>query len=184
MESFKTIQSKWNKQPNPKAPINGVDLVLKKTRHLKRKQQQSAAVLIATILILGIFFIYISGYNNLKVSLALMLMVGSLIVRIGIEVFSIKKLQSLNFDLDTLKFRQVLIKYYRKRRIVHYIITPLIIAVYVFGFLILMPLFKEALSSGFYLYIQISGSLVLVIGIVLIGLQIQKELKLLRDLMD
>jgi hypothetical protein len=55
---------------------------------------------------------------------------------------------------------------------------------YGIGFLILLPLFKANLSSGFYTYIVVSSIVVLLVLGLFIGKQMNKELMELRALKD
>lgn len=184
MNSFEEIQSKWNKQDKIKAPKDGFRLLMKKIEEIKNKQRITNGVLLATVLVLVGFFFYIAGYNNHQVILGLSLMIGSLIIRVIIELLSIKKLQRINRSKDNTLFKKELTKYYNKRRIVHIVITPLIVLFYAIGFLILLPLFKANLSTGFYAYILISSIVLLFVFSLFIGKQIKTELtdlKLLKD---
>jgi hypothetical protein len=127
-----------------------------------------------------------AGFGDVKpiVSIALLLMISSLLVRIGIEYFSIKRLKAINQNLDFNIFKERMIRYYKNRVNTHYIVTPIIIALYTLGFIILLPFFKLALSNFFYSYIVLSAIIILVIGVFLIGKQIQKELLIPRGLTD
>ena len=122
---------------------------------LKRKQGIKIFVLLITILILVGFFFYIEAYRNITVSMALLLMIGSLFVRIFVELLSINKLKKIDVTKNSSVFSEKMVAYYKSRIRTHYITTPIIIALYSIGFIILMPFFKENLSSGFYTYIAI-----------------------------
>ncbi len=184
MNSFEEIQSKWNDQDKIKAPKDGFKSLMKRIEEIKNKQKITNGVLLATVLVLGGFFFYIAGYNNHQVILGLSLMIGSLIIRVVIELLSIKKLQRINRSIDNTLFKQELTKYYNKRRIIHIVITPLIVLFYAIGFVILLPLFKVNLSAGFYTYILASSVLTLLILGLFIAKQIKKELEDLRILKD
>lgn len=184
MDSFKKIQSKWEKQAEITIPENGFEVMLNKIKAIKNKQKITNIVLGITALVLIGFFFYISGYNNNQVVLGLSLMIGGLITRIVIELLSIKRLKKLNTSANNAVFRQGLIKYYSQRRIVHLVLTPIIIVLYIIGFIILLPLFKANLSTGFYTYIVVSSIVVLLVLGLFIGRQIKKELMELRVLKD
>ncbi|GMN10100.1 hypothetical protein MTsPCn9_14850 [Croceitalea sp. MTPC9] len=184
MNSFEEIQSKWNEQAKIRPPKDGFESLMKEIEKIKNKQKITNVVLFATVLVLVGFFFYISGYNNRQVILGLSLMIGSLIVRIIIELLSIKKLQRINRSKENTLFKQELTKYYNQRRIVHIVITPLIVLLYAIGFIILLPLFKANLSAGFYTYILISSIVLLVVFGFFIGRQLKNELADLRFLKD
>ncbi|WP_400075864.1 hypothetical protein [Winogradskyella sp. R77965] len=184
MNNFENIQSEWQSQPNIAGTSKGLENVYRKTNELKKKQQISNIVLGTTVAILIIFFFYVKAYLEVKATLALGLMIMALIVRIIIEFLSISSLKNINYNLDFKSFKEKLSGYYKRRVKTHYIFTPIILVLYVIGFLILMPYFKVGLSSGFYTYIQVSAVVVLVIGVVLIFNQAKKELFILKGLMS
>ena len=182
MDSFKKIQSEWEKQDEIIAPENSFESLISKIKSIKNKQKITNVVLTTTVLVLIAFFFYVSGYKNNQVVLGLSLMIGGLITRIVIELLSIKQLKKLNTSENNAVFKQGLIKYYSQRRIVHFVLTPIIVVLYVIGFMILLPLFKANLTSGFYTYIVVSSIVVLLVLGLFIGKQINKELMELRAL--
>ena len=182
MDSFEKLQSEWKKQSEIKVPEGGFQALLNRVNTIKTGQKITNAVLSATVLILAIFFIYIAGYKNNQVFLGLSLMIGSLVVRIAIEVFSVKNLKNISAVLSVNLFKEKLTSYYKNRRKVHYVLTPLILIIYSIGFLILLPIFKENMSAGFYSYIVFSSITLLVVFCVFIYVQIQKELIALKNL--
>ena len=182
MEKFEELKSQWKTQTNINPPINGYAEIVKQTKAIQRKQKITNVVLVMTILVLVMFFFYISAYNVLTVALALSLMLGVLIVRVILEILSIKTLKQLSPSMDANAFRQKLNSYYKSRIKTHYIFTPIIILLYGIGFIILLPYFKAALTSGFYTYVIVSGIIVFIVGGLLITNQIKKEIQTLRDI--
>ena len=79
-------------------------------------------------------------------------------------------------------FTHELIRFYKGRRYLHFLVTPLLFASYIFGFILLLPSFKQALSPGFYTYIFISSWFIFLALAILIGYQIRKELIFLKNL--
>ena len=159
MEKFEELKSQWKTQTNINPPINGYAEIVKQTKAIQRKQKITNIVLVLTILVLVMFFFYISAYNVLTVALALSLMLGVLIVRVVLEILSIKTLKQLSPSF-----------------------TPIIILLYGIGFIILLPYFKAALTSGFYTYVIVSGIIVFIVGGLLITNQIKKEIQTLKDI--
>ncbi|MEM9680512.1 MAG: hypothetical protein AAF901_09335 [Bacteroidota bacterium] len=182
MKNFEDIKAEWQNQGDTKAPENGTDKIIKKTNYIKRGQHITNAVLGITALLLITFFFYIEAYLEARAILGLALMIGGLVVRIIIEIFSIRKINQIKYDVAFEEFKQRMMRYYKTRVNTHYVMTPIILATYVIGFLILMSLFKANLSRGFYTYIQVSGLVVLVAGVILIYKQVKKELLILKGL--
>lgn len=182
MKDFEDLKSQWEKQPELIAPNNGSKMIIEKVTFIKRKQRIANVILTTTSIILIGFFFYIKAYNNSLVTIALVLMIGSLWARICIEFLSIRKLKEINITNTASVFKQKIIMYYKSRIKIHYIFTPIIITIYAIGFIILLPFFKESLSSGFFTYIQVSSVVVLIVLGLFIRKQIQKELFILREL--
>ena len=182
MKTFEDLKSQWEKQPELLTPNNGSKLIIEKVTFIKRKQRITNIVLTITSIVLIVFFFYIKAYNNSLVTMALVLMIGSVWGRICIEYFSIRKLKQINITNTASGFKQKIIMYYKSRIKIHYVFTPIIITLYAIGFIILLPFFKESLSSGFFTYIKVSSLVVLIVLGLFIRKQIQKELFILREL--
>lgn len=183
MNNFEELQDKWKSQSGLSATENGFESLLKSVKSIERKQKIMNVVLSTTIIVLLFFAIYVSGYKNSIFLLGISLMIGSLIFRIGFELYSLQRSKKLSFINDYNAFKEDLTHYYSFRKIVHYMITPLSILVYVIGFVILLPLFKASLSHGFYIYIVVSSIVLLLIFSVFIYRQIKNELLKLNQLL-
>lgn len=182
MKTFEDLKSQWEKQPLPELPNDGSMVIMEKIDLIQKKQHITNGVLFATTVVLIGFFFYINAYTNVVVTLGLVLMIGALAVRIMLEFFSIKDLKRMDFTKDAVAFRTDMIGYYKKRIATHYVATPIILALYAIGFIILLPSFKQNLSKGFYTYIVVSAIIILVLLIFFIGKQIQKEVKSLKQI--
>ncbi|MFS4492799.1 hypothetical protein [Maribacter sp. 2308TA10-17] len=182
MTAFEDLKSQWENQGKSEIPKDGAKQILKKITSVRKKQGITNAVLTVTGLVLVAFFFYVSAYKFQPVMIGLLLMIGALVLRIGLEFSSIRTLKNLNVSTTAEKFKKQMIRYYTKRRKVHFILTPIIILVYCIGFLMLLPAFKESLSSGFYNYIVVSSVVVLVVLCFFIAREIRRELAILSEL--
>lgn len=182
MNDFKDIKSEWVQRSIPELPKNGFKEIIKNSGYLKRKQRYGQIVLMATIIVLVCFFIYISGFRNAQLSLGMSLMIGSLLFRIVVEFFSQTKLNRLAPTLQVKEFNEKLMAYYKSRLVIHYWLTPFSFMAYVIGFVITLPIFKLHVSTGFYYYIIVSSILVFLFLIVLISVQIKKELTIINEM--
>lgn len=182
MKAFDDLKSQWKEQPLPETPKNGSKTVLEKISFLRRKQRITNGVLLTTILILTGFFFYINAYKYMIVTFGLLLMIGTLLIRVVIEYFSIKKLKQLDVKKDAISFKTDMIAYYNTRIKTHYIATPVIILLYAVGFCLLLPSFKQSLSKGFYTYIVVSAIIILFIMVFFIGREIRRELNLIKKI--
>ncbi|RXJ52479.1 hypothetical protein [Gelidibacter gilvus] len=182
MKTFEDLKSQWEEQSQPEIPNDGSKIVMQRINDIQNKQRITNAVLLTTTMVLIGFFFYVNAYSSLVVSLGLLLMIGSLIVRIMIEFFSIKALERIDFTKDAVTFKTDMISYYKKRITTHYVATPIILALYATGFILLLPSFKQNLSQGFYRYIVVSAIVILIVMVFFIWKQIQKELNSLKQL--
>ncbi|TYA74096.1 hypothetical protein [Seonamhaeicola marinus] len=182
MINFEDLKSQWSEQPQGTIPHNGASEIIKTATLLKKKRQITILILTITAVILMGFFFYIAAYRNNTVITALILMVGALLSRVFIETLSVFKLNKIKATINSKTFKENVVTHYRNRIKTHYIATPVIFVLYTFGFFMLLPLFKQELSYGFYLYVVVSGIIVLVVLAFFIGKQILKELSIIKEL--
>lgn len=182
MKTFKDLQTEWQHQTEVEVPQNGAERIMGILSNIRKRQRWTNRILGATALGLIVFFFYISGYEFQTVTIGLSLMIGALFVRIALEVFSLRRLRRMDPLNEFRTYRERMIRYYDRRRMVHLVITPLIILIYAFGFWLLLPSFKANLSTGFYRYILISSMVVLLVLGFIIGKQIRDELRILKGL--
>jgi hypothetical protein len=186
METFDDLQNLWNKQSESKGRKNILpsDIIKKaeeQTRKLKKTHIATILVLSLTIGVLVWYFVWVSAHKT-GMTLGLALMIGSLVVRVLIEWISTRKLNKVKLHQTVDAFSRQIDMFYIWRKQVHIIFTPIIYLTYVVGFIILLPLFKKYLSSGFYLYILISGIVFLsVFGFFLFRF-LRKELQMLNSM--
>lgn len=182
MKNFEDLKSDWNDQSEIEAPISGSKDIIKSVLFVKRKQLITNGVLGCVAVVLVSFFFYIKAYRNTLVAVALLLMIGSLIVRILIEYVSSKKLKKINIGTNMRTYKDHMIDYHKKRIKIHYVFTPIIVVFYITGFIMLLPFFKEELSAGFNTYIRVSGVIIFIVLTFFIRKEILKELRTLKEL--
>lgn len=183
MSNFNTIKQQWTQREIPLPQENAFQSIIEKSKNIRNKQRIGQWVLGITVLVLIAFFYYISAQKNSQLFLGLGIMIGSLLLRIGIEFIAMIKKTHLPVDRDMKSYTQRLIRFYTKRKYIHFIITPMLFISYIVGFLMLLPSFKQEFSAGFYTYILISSTLVFIALAMLIGYQIKKELSVLKEIM-
>ena len=181
MNDFQHIKKQWQNHKTP-LPMKNSDEIIAKSQGINRKQRLTKIILGITVLLLIAFFFYVSAYKNTRAFWGLGLMIGSLCIRIIMEYASGLKKESFPLYQSMLAFNKQLVQYYKSRRKIHYLWTPLLFATYILGFLLLLPIFKQQLSAGFYIYIIISSIIIFIALAVLIGTQIIKELKIIKSL--
>ena len=119
-------------------------------------------------------------YNNEITSKVkgLELMILVIVIRIILEIVSAILFQKIDFTTSFKNHTDQLVTYFKFRKTIHFIFTPIIYLLYIVGFYLLLPLFKTNLSEGFYLYVLISG----VVFLTLFSMQLFKIIR--KDLND
>jgi hypothetical protein len=120
----------------------------------------------------------VGGVNMFTMGLSIM--VGVILIRIIIELISIKKLSTIKLDTAMTDFSIRMAAFYKWRRRIQSIFVPIIYVSYTVGFVILFPAFKDNLSPGMYWYVVISGLVILIGMAIYVRMQIQKEIRLLN----
>lgn len=182
MENFENIRAQWDKRDLPPPPSTGPQMAITKARQIKKKQTISQIVLSITVVILTVFFFYISAYKNSVVSLGLGLMIGSLLVRITVEFFSKARLRKLSVIQEVSNYKKSLISYYNSRKWIHFLLTPVLFILYITGFTLLLPSFEQSLSPGFYRYVFYSSIFIFLFLAIFIGVHIRREIQTLKEL--
>lgn len=185
METFNELQNLWGQQPSAgKLPLPSE--IIKKAETGKRKvkaaHQFTMGLLLITVIGIVVYFVAVSGYKIQRFSIGILLMALALLLRVMAEFVSLKKFSKINIANTLEQYRQEVAQFYSWRKKLHYTITPSTFLLYVLGFLQLLPTFKLYLSPGMYLYVIISGSLLLVGFPLMFYKGIKKELTILSFL--
>lgn len=160
MEEFNEIKSIWNQQLEANPNINSNDIIdesNQKSKKLKNNYYWTIGILSALIIVLCYFYYSIFNIQISKQIIGLEIMIVVIIVRVILESISVLKFRKIDFTTDFISYSNQLVSFYKFRRLIHFILTPIIYILYIYGFISLLPLFKETMSNGFYLYIQLSG---------------------------
>jgi hypothetical protein len=181
MTAFDDIQNIWNQQSGPEIrssqPEGVILLAEKHTQKIKGEQ-------FWTMLILGISVLFFSWYSIFYVGLrfswfhaGMALMFFSLLLRLIVEYRSYLSFRRIDIRCDFTSYTKGITAFYRGRRKIHYIVTPLAGSAYIAGFLLLLPVFKQSFSTAFYWYIVVSGWTLLILFTLLLIRQVKKEMR-------
>lgn len=187
MKTFEELQSIWSQQSDSGIKPNATDIIKKAEAHTKKIRQNhfwTRVILSLTVVVLVLYYIWASAYKHTLFSLGLSIMIIMLAVRIGLEWVSKEKLNALKTDVSLIEYSKLAQRFYQWRKKIHYIFTPLIYLTYIGGFTLLLPVFKEHFSNGFYLYIIASGYGFLLFFGFLMFKMIKKEMEMVRFLKD
>ena len=171
----------WEIQDNDSFNFNPKHIITKANKQ-RNGQYISITVMSLTVVILITYAFYhaLNQWNTFN--LGLILMISSLTLRIILEYYSLYRKEKQLISMAQKFYLAYLKKYYKTRLMINYVITPVCISVYIFGFYLLLPYFKVHLSNGFYTYILISGIISLVIVIAIIINSTIKEQRFLNQL--
>lgn len=171
----------WDIQANDISNFNPKEIITKAKKQ-RKSQYISIIVMSLTVMVLIIYAFYYAFSQWNTFNLGLILMISSLTLRIVLELFFLYRKEKQLISMAQKAYRAYLKKYYKARQMINYIITPICIIVYIIGFYLLLPYFKEYFSQTFYNYIVISGIISLIVVIAIIINSTIKEQRFLKQL--
>lgn len=182
MNTFEDLENIWGSQKEISPKQAAIELIKKAGEDSDRIKKK----FLFTILILGITCLSLVGYMVVYKTYAVQIlficntmMILLLLIRIGLEWNSYRRLNKLSFTTNTRQLVAQTEKFYTQRKQVNFILSPLIFLTYWGVFYFLEAPFKEALSNAMYQYIMVSG-IVLFIGLaVIISRSIRQEMAIL-----
>jgi len=139
----------------------------------------NALVLSATVLMLVFYFYYLYHFQMTLSHIGYNLMIGGLVIRIGIEIFSVIRSKRIKISDTATHSLETSIAFYQFRRRIHGPVTIFIFIAYFIGFYMLTPEFSKYIALQ---WVIIMDSSALVIGIVLALFIRRGILQELRDL--
>lgn len=188
MTTFDDIQDLWNQQSGPgirsSQPEGLILLAEKHSQKIKLKQFWTITVLAVSILIFSWYSLVYVGFRFSWFHAGMALMFFSLLLRLIVEYRSYIDFRRIDIRSDFTNYTKRITEFYRNRKKIHYVLTPMLGSAYITGFLVLLPVFKKSFSTGFFWYIVISGWILLILFMVLLIQQIKKEMRLLDFLTE
>lgn len=176
-----SLNKLWEMQANESSKFNPKDIITKAKKQ-RNGQYISISIMSLTVVVLIIYALYYAFNKWNTFNLGLILMISSLTFRIVLEFYSLYCKEKQLISMAQKPYYAYLKKYYKTRLMINYVITPVCIAVYIFGFYLLLPYFKEYFSKTFYNYILISGAISIIIVISIIINSTIKEQRFLKQL--
>jgi Na+/H+-translocating membrane pyrophosphatase len=184
--SFDDMLKGWKDQPVPSPQKSAEEIARSAKQCINKTRNRHYAnilVLSITLAILIAYFIF-SGFGSTLFVLGMCAMMGALAIRIAIEAWSIGRLQKLNILESTQTYAIKLLSFVEIRKAIHGPATYLTYGLYAAGFSLLLPAFRGAFSSGFFLYIVISGAVTLLALFIYIKRKVNQELNELSKQVD
>lgn len=186
MTDFNKLEEIWKQQPaGAKA---GADKLMKKAiqqqKTLQFRQRSTIVILFATVLVLVWYFLFYLSIDNTTIRLSAVLMIGSLALRILAELLSHRQLMHADLLQPLKQYVEQFTHFYKWRKWIHFLLTPFVMVCYSLGFIWMLPLFKENMTQGWYLYILISGSIFLIGFSVFLFWNTRREMRILRSMKE
>lgn len=186
---FEELQRNWeSSKQNIESQSGSFDDLYKK---IKRKEKENFSsyygtiiILSITLLVISLFFYYAAPVEKLLSRIGAGLMILGLMVRIIIEIISIYKAKRIDNLDSTLTTAENTIKFHQFRKLIHLVVTPIIIGLYTIGFYIITPEFSLYLKPWNVALIDVSYIIIGVILFIIIRKQVKEEMKKLRDIVD
>lgn len=187
METLDPLQSIYNSQVK-KSPILQADQVLSLAKSalkkLKRDQYWTIGILSTTLLVLAFFFYEIGQFGDWILINGLSLMLGSLGIRVFLELWSRLQLRQLQPHQVMSVFVEKVRRYYENRKRIQFVWTPIIYLTYGIGLCFFLIAIQPHLSFAFFVYCLITGIGFWFGFIWVIRKSYQKELGLIEQLSE
>ncbi|ARN78590.1 hypothetical protein BST97_11660 [Nonlabens spongiae] len=175
MKDLNTLTEGWKTQ-------TASDLLPEQFQSIKNKQSYTIVVLSITMVILIAFAIWVFNPEVLVFNIGMALMIISLVVRIILEMSSIKENKSLKLNASLHHYFEKIQEYHQNRLKTHQVWTPVLLATYWLGFVLLIPTFKTNLSDFMFQYVCWSSIPIAVVMVWLIAREVKKEKLVLRQI--
>lgn len=144
----------------------------------------NAAVLSATVAVLVFYFYFLYNFQDLLSNIGINLMIGGLVMRIGIEVFSVLRSKRINISDTTLQSLQNSVSFHEFRKRIHGPVTMIIFGLYFVGFYLLTPEFSRYLPVGWLILMDASAVVIAVVLTLFIRKGIRQELRDLEKMVE
>lgn len=185
MTTFNDLQHLWHNQPAAKQvplPDTIIAQSEKYIRLIRRTQRFTMFILLLTVSGLVLYFKRYShgGFSGFNIGLCMM--IGALLLRSITELVNFLQLQKIQVTAGFQLYRERMLRFYKRRRVIHLLVTPVTMLLYITGFVLLLPVFRTVFSTGFYWYLVASGSLFFLVFSFMLFRTIKKELQWLRFL--
>ncbi|SHI61756.1 hypothetical protein [Aquimarina spongiae] len=186
-DNFEALQNQWKK--NKKQVEHDSDAMSKMLASIKAKRNWSKrfhygniVVLSLVVVLISSFFYFVAPVQKILSQIGVALMVGGLLLRIGIEFFSVEKLKQIQFDDTVLKNTTDTLSFYAFRKQIHGPITIGIIALYTIGFFFITLEFTLYFSTIAMILIYVSYVIGAIVPVFFVRKNIIKEIRILKEI--
>lgn len=150
-DSFDQMKNMWQLAKTEKSELASekemLSVALDAHRKSKKAHRMNIIILSITCVVMAVFLTKILRLSSVISYVGTGLMLGSLVLRIVIEIYSQLKAAKIEYGFNTLHLTEHTIKFYEWRKKVHGTITILIVVLYSIGFYLLTPEFLMMYSK-------------------------------------
>lgn len=141
-------------------------------------------ILTAVAIMLWLCFRYLFPFRDILSRTGVGLMIGGVIVRIAIEIFSVVKSNKVHVSDTTSQATEDTIAFYEFRKRIHGPVTLTIVLIYILGFYALSPEFSKYMSMKWLIIMDVGFLAGAGVMAWLIRTGIKQELEDLRDVVE
>lgn len=187
--TFDDLKNKWQdaKKEHPKQSINTEELISlsqKKMRQILNMHLRNIAVLVLTLIGISAFFVYVANFQQTLSHIGMALMLGGLVIRIAIEVYSIFRSRKIDISQSATSVNEQYLDFHNYRKRIHGTTTLVILLAYSIGFYLLMPEFSLYFSQTMIILLCLSYLVAAAIFGYSIKTAIRKEMNYLKELLE
>lgn len=144
----------------------------------------NAGVLSVTVIMLVFYFYYLYNFQDVLSNIGINLMIGGLLIRIAIEIYSAVRSRNINLADTAAQSLQSSVAFHEFRKRIHGPITIIIFALYFVGFYMLTPEFSRYISFEWMIIMDIGALIVAAFLIFVIRKGIKQELRDLEKMVE
>lgn len=144
----------------------------------------NALVLAATVAVLIFYFYYLYDFQDLLSNIGINVMIGGLMVRIAIEIFSAVRSRRINISDPAVQSIQNTVSFYNFRKRIHGPTTIIIFVAYVIGFYVLTPEFSRHLTRSWVILMDVSALIIFIVLALVIRKGIRQEFRDLEKIVE
>lgn len=164
------------KQDTSPTSLEASAMIAQARTHRRRTQRFhwiNVAVLLLVVIGLGAFFTYLAPLQDTLSHIGIGFMIGSLLLRIGIEVYSAVISSRIDLSIAPRQALETARVFHRFRQTIHGPITGAIVALYSLGFFVLLPEFSRYFNLLWIVLMSVSY----VIGAVFVTWQVRRGIR-------
>jgi hypothetical protein len=183
------LSNQWKKaRTQLQTPSSEGSQLIKQARQRQRSSQYfqlgNILVLTVSLIAIGLFFYWLAPVQEVLSRIGVACMLGGLLLRIAIEVWSVLKSRKIQLGASTVQATREAVRYYSFRRQIHGPVTLSIVGMYILGFYLLTPEFSQYIPFKWMVLIHVSFPIQAIFLFVQIRKGIRKEMQSLAELME